>query len=65
LDDTEQAGYARVVLMTLRQDAAGLEAEAVRAVTSRQDGVLPVDEARGVVVEPTPVVCASTAPPRA
>jgi DNA-binding LacI/PurR family transcriptional regulator len=61
-DDIEQAGYPHVELTTVRQDAARLGAEAVRAVTSRLDEKT-VDAVRGVVIEPTLVVRASTAPP--
>jgi DNA-binding LacI/PurR family transcriptional regulator len=64
-DDIEQAGYPHVALTTVRQDAARLGAEAVRAVTSRLDEVEVNGsaEAVGAVVEPELVIRASTAPP--
>ncbi|MHA3835404.1 LacI family DNA-binding transcriptional regulator [Terrabacter sp. AAH1] len=65
-DDIEQAAYPHVALTTVRQDAARLGAEAVRAVTSRLEGATgpeggPTPD--GAVVEPELVVRRSTAAP--
>ncbi|NUO35291.1 MAG: LacI family DNA-binding transcriptional regulator [Dermatophilaceae bacterium] len=57
-DDIEQAAYPHVSLTTVRQDAARLGAEAVRAVTSRLDGVAATTG--GAVIEPELVVRSST-----
>ncbi|MGO4596912.1 LacI family DNA-binding transcriptional regulator [Terrabacter sp. 2RAF25] len=75
-DDIEQAAYPHVSLTTVRQDAARLGAEAVRAVTARLDappagaadppGSSHPNEASmptGAVIEPELVVRRSTAPP--
>lgn len=63
-DDIEQAGYPHVALTTVRQDAARLAAEAVRALTSRLEDGSPTDTIASTVVEPELVLRASTAPPR-
>ncbi len=59
-DDIEQAGYPHVALTTVRQDAARLGAEAVRAVTARLDD--GAAEPTGAVIRPELVVRSSTAP---
>jgi DNA-binding LacI/PurR family transcriptional regulator len=61
-DDIEQAGYPHVALTTVRQDAARLGAEAVRAVTGHLDDAGA--EPTGAVIEPELVVRSSTAPVR-
>ena len=60
-DDIEQAAYPHVALTTVRQDAARLGAEAVRAVTARLDDGAP--EPTGAVIEPRLVVRSSTTRP--
>ena len=62
-DDIEQAGYPHVALTTVRQDAARLGAEAVRAVTGRLDDA-GTAEPTGAVIEPELVVRSSTGPVR-
>jgi LacI family transcriptional regulator len=62
-DDIQLAGHVQPPLTTLRQDKAGLGAQAGRALTRLIAGEPAVPEAMTLPVEL--VVRASTAPPRA
>ncbi|MDY6995490.1 MAG: LacI family DNA-binding transcriptional regulator [Actinomycetota bacterium] len=61
-DDVPTAGLAHVALTTVRQDAAGLAAAAVRQLTGRLDGAPGGSEAVDIIRQPALVLRRSTAP---